>query len=424
MVAKISKAGSNFYGAARYNQQKIDKGEGRVIGKNMIANTAPKQIDRNLKMLSSYGNVKNPVFHASLSFSPNDKLKLTDGLMRKIGDEYMDKMGYGKQPYVIYRHTDTAHPHIHILSTKVDIETQMRIKDSFNYYQSVEVTMKLEEKYNLTAALKQTKLHKAIRDAVQAAINKGPINYKQLNQALKRVGSPHQVRTAGKGIVYYKVDEVGKRNSKTWKGSDFKQVRIDKKGLGEAFRMNKYYRGYVKDSVDSVLKSDKKLSLTQFEQGLIKHGISPKYATNSGGVYGVTFNYQEKELKASDVDKGLSWNNLKEKLDIPSYIHEREQFKDSISKGHFINTKFNGKNMIYNTPNKVVEATLNNMNSWHARKLRDLHNEYSERIRHPTGNINEKQLINNKAGQRIGDYLKERHEINLSKNQRQYRIGW
>ena len=40
MIAKISKAGSNFYGAARYNQQKIDKGEGRVIGKNMIANTA------------------------------------------------------------------------------------------------------------------------------------------------------------------------------------------------------------------------------------------------------------------------------------------------------------------------------------------------------------------------------------------------
>jgi len=420
----ISKAGSNFYGAARYNQQKIDKGEGRVIGKNMLANTAPKQLDKNLKMLSSYGNVKNPVFHASLSFSPKDKPKLTDGLMRMIGNEYMDKMGYGKQPYVIYRHTDTAHPHIHILSTKVDIETQMRIKDSFNYYQSVEVTMKLEEKYNLTAALKQTKSHKAIREAVQSAINKGPVNYKQLNQALKRVGSPHQVRTAGKGIVYYKVDKDDKRNSKTWKGSDFKQVRIDKKGLGEAFRMNTYYRGYVKDSIESVLKSDKKLSLPQFEQRLSKHGISPKYATNSGGVYGVSFVHQEKNIKASDVDKDLSWNKLKGRLEIPSYINEREQFKNSISKGHFIHSKYDGNKMTFSTPNKVVEAKLNGMNGWHAAKLRDLHNGYSEQIKHSTGGANEKQVINNKAGHKIGEYLQNEQEIKLAKNQRQHRIGW
>jgi len=390
----------------------------------LIANTAPKQLDRNLKMLSSYGNVKNPVFHASLSFSPNDKPKLTDGLMRKIGEEYMDKMGYGKQPYVIYRHTDTAHPHIHILSTKVDIETQMRIKDSFNYYQSVEVTMKLEEKYGLTAALKQTKSHKAIREAIQSALKKGPTNYKQLNQVLRRVGSPHQVRTAGKGIVYYKIDKGGKRNSKTWKGSDFKEVRLDKKGLGEALHMNKYYRGYVKDSVESVFKSAKNLSLPQFEQRLNKHGISTKYATNSGGVYGVTFNYLGKELKASDVDKGLSWNNLKEKLDIPSYIHEREQFKSSISKGHFINGKFDGRKMVYSTPNKVIEAKLNSMNGWHAAKLRDLHNGYSEQIRHSTGGVSEKELINNEAGQKINEYLQNQHEVNLAKNQRQYRISW
>lgn len=423
MIAKISKAGSNFYGAARYNQQKIDKGEGRVIGKNMIANTAPKQLDRNLKMLSSYGNVKNPVFHASLSFSPNDKLKLTDGLMRKIGDEYMDKMGYGKQPYVIYRHTDTAHPHIHILSTKVDIGTQKRIKDSFNYYQSVEVTMKLEQKYDLTAALKQTKAHKAVREAVQAALKKGPVNYKQLNQALKRVGSPHQVREAGRGIVYYKVDEGGKRNSKSWKGSDFKKVGLDKKGLKEAFELNRFYRSVVKEAVNHTLKQADKMPLAQFEKSLAKYNITPKYAINAGGVYGVSFNYKDRTMKASDIDKGLSWNKLKDRLDIPSYINEREQLKVSISQGQSISSSYNNRKVVFSSPNKVIETKLNNMKTQDAFDLVDLHKKYSEKLSQATG-FDERKLIKSMAGNDIDEYLQKQYEIRQVMNQRQRKIGW
>ena len=188
--------------------------------------------------------------------------------------------------------------------------------------------------------------------------------------------------------------------------------------------MNKYYRGYVKDSVESVFKGSKQISLSKFEQELSKHGISAKYATNSGGVYGVSFIHQEKNIKASDVDKDLSWNKMKERLEVPSYINEREQLKDSISKGYFINTKFDGKKMVFRTPNKVVEAKLNKINGWHAAKLRDLHNGYSEQIRLSTGGVNEKQLINDRAGQKIGAYLQNEHEINLARNQRQHKISW
>ena len=49
---------------------------------------------------------------------------------------------------------------------------------------------------------------------------------------------------------------------------------------------------------------------------------------------------------------------------------------------------------------------LNSMDGWHAAKLRDLHNGYSEQVKHSTGGTNEKQMIN-KAGQKIGEYLQK-----------------
>lgn len=69
---------------------------------------------------------EKPVIHISLNPHPDDVL--TDEQLAAIGQEYMEKMGYGNQPSIIYRHEDIGRPHIHIVSLRID-EQGKKIND-------------------------------------------------------------------------------------------------------------------------------------------------------------------------------------------------------------------------------------------------------------------------------------------------------
>lgn len=64
--------------------------------------------------LAANRRTEKPVIHISLNPHPDDVL--TDEQLTAIGQEYMEKMGYGNQPYIIYRHEDIGRSHIHIVS--------------------------------------------------------------------------------------------------------------------------------------------------------------------------------------------------------------------------------------------------------------------------------------------------------------------
>ena len=76
--------------------------------------------------LAANRRTEKPVIHISLNPHPDDVL--TDEQLTAIGQEYMEKMGYGNQPYIIYRHEDIGRPHIHIVSLRID-EQGKKIKD-------------------------------------------------------------------------------------------------------------------------------------------------------------------------------------------------------------------------------------------------------------------------------------------------------
>ena len=126
MVANI-RSGNNFYGAAAYNQIKVKKGEAAILYSQNLRGTTPKAIEKSFKNLTN-SKIKKPVFHASLSFAKEDKAKLTNEKILKITQDYLDKTGYGRQPYIVYRHKDTEHPHVHILTSRVNIQTQKKNK--------------------------------------------------------------------------------------------------------------------------------------------------------------------------------------------------------------------------------------------------------------------------------------------------------
>ena len=79
---------------------------------------------------------------------------LTDQQLADIAREYMQKLGYGDQPYLVYKHTDIDRHHIHIVGLRVD-ESGRPLNDRFEHRRSKQITRELERKYNLHPAEKK-----------------------------------------------------------------------------------------------------------------------------------------------------------------------------------------------------------------------------------------------------------------------------
>ena len=116
MVAKINR-GVSLYGAIVYNQQKVDDATARIIYENrMITDVTgnPEQVMRQTiwafeNYLLANKNTEKPVLHISLNPSLDDRL--TDSQFADLAKEYMQKMGYGDQPYIVYVHEDISRRH-------------------------------------------------------------------------------------------------------------------------------------------------------------------------------------------------------------------------------------------------------------------------------------------------------------------------
>ncbi len=93
----------------------------------------------------------NPVYHISLNFAREDDARLTDELMAEIAREYMQRMGIVNTQYIVCRHTDTAHPHLHIVANRVDNDGRT-ICDSDDCRRSARVCRQLTQEYGLHIA--------------------------------------------------------------------------------------------------------------------------------------------------------------------------------------------------------------------------------------------------------------------------------
>ena len=153
MVAKISH-GMSLYGALAYNYEKVAAGTAEILsGNRMISDRLglPSE-DIRLALLSfenyllANRNTEKPVLHISLSPAPEDRL--TDGRLAELAERYMQKMGYGNQPYITYKHADTHNTHIHIVSVCVN-EQGKKISDAYEYRRSMTACRELEVDFGL-----------------------------------------------------------------------------------------------------------------------------------------------------------------------------------------------------------------------------------------------------------------------------------
>lgn len=195
MVAKIS-IGSSLYGALAYNGEKINEARGRILGSNKVV-IPPDGHARIAQMVEDFKSfmpkmdrTKKPVLHISLNPHPEDRL--TDQDFEILAREYLDKLGFGDQPFVIYKHEDIDRHHIHIVTVNVN-EQGKRLNQAFLFRRSKAITNELEQKYNL---------HKAQREKVSpdTPIKKldpsGDIK-RQVQNTVKLVSMRYKFQTLG-----------------------------------------------------------------------------------------------------------------------------------------------------------------------------------------------------------------------------------
>jgi len=347
MIAKISSS-NNLYGALAYNQTKVDKEKGKVIfASKMIENT-----DGNFDMrtclqsfetyLSANKRTEKPVLHISINPDPKDKL--TDEQLSEIAQTYMQKMGYGDQPFIVYKHEDIERKHVHIVSLRVD-ENGKKIDHNFERRRSMDVCRELEQNYGLVAADK--KQRQDVLPLKKVDYEKGDIkhqlanvirpiagqwyfqsfqDYKTLlsiyNIGVEEVKTPKserygdfrdlEVRSEVTGLVYSALNEKGDKVGNPLKSSLFgKEAGLD--ALKNRYIKSKEtikekgLKNRSKNVIAEVLQTCKTRS--ELEKSLEQKNISVLFrTTNEGRIYGATFiDHQQRCIfNGSDLGKEYS----------------------------------------------------------------------------------------------------------------------
>ena len=342
MVAKIS-IGSSLYGALSNNGEKMNKEQGRVLGANKIILPADGQIDiaRMVENFNAFmpktGKTKKPVLHISLNPHPDDRL--TEQQYEILAREYLEKLGFGEQPYIIYKHMDIDRHHIHIVTVNVN-EQGKRLNQDFLFRRSKKITTEIEEKYNLHKAQRE----KITPDMPIKKVDPSRDIKRQVANTVKMVGMRYKFQTMGEynavlslynirceqtdgrvngreyhGLVYFATDDEGKVIA-----NPFKASRLGKFASRTAVE-GRFERA--KDKIDVAptrsMVADVLSRATDKEDFTAKLkdcgiGVVFRY-TDEGRIYGVTFidHNTTTVLNGSRLGKHFSANALNDWFNNP-----------------------------------------------------------------------------------------------------------
>ena len=347
MVAKIS-VGNSLYGALAYNGEKINEARGRLLTTNRIYNDGSGKVDISKAMegfitfMPPQMKVEKPVVHISLNPHPADVL--TDTELQDIAREYLEKLGFGNQPYLVFKHEDIDRHHLHIVTINVD-ENGKRLNRDFLYRRSDRIRRELEQKYGLhPAEHKNVRLENPLRKVDTSA---GDVK-KQAGNIVKAISGQYRFQTMGEyrallslynmtveeahgnvrgreyhGLVYSATDDAGNKVGNPFKSSLFgKSVgyeAVQKKFARSKTEIkNRKLADMTKRTVLSVLQGT--YDKDKFIAALKEKGIDTvlRY-TEEGRIYGATFIDHRTGcvLNGSRMGRELSANALQEHFTLP-----------------------------------------------------------------------------------------------------------
>ena len=336
MIAKISST-ENLGGVLGYNFKKVEKGEASIL----LAAELYQDKDGCYTMEEVFADMealipkkcrtKKTVFHCSLNPHPDEKL--SDETLMQIAKEYMEALGYGKQPYIVFKHSDIAREHIHIVSLRVD-SNRRKINDKFEGKRSKLITDALERKYGL---IPSSKVSEQAAETPKVDIGKGNIkeqvasvvhtvlkHYRfcslgELNAILSAYNlTIEEIKTEfrGKkydGLIYVPTDGKGGKISTPINASDIGR------GVGYTAVQNRMQKSkqaikplisVIRYRVLQTMRTSPKTE-EELQQRLEEQGLRVFIRKNeSGRIYGITF-IDDKEgiaLNGSRLGKGYAAN--------------------------------------------------------------------------------------------------------------------
>ena len=337
MIAKIS-ATENLGRALGYNFKKVEKGEASIL----LAAELYQSNDGNYTMEDVLADMealipkkcrtKKAVFHCSLNPHPDEKL--SDEQLVQIAKEYMEALGYDKQPYIVFKHNDIAREHIHIVSLRVDSRGR-KINDKFEKRRSKKITDALEKRFGLIPSSKVT--DKAVEETPKVDIGKGNIK-EQVASALRMVLKHYRFCSLGElnailsaynlaveevktefrgkkydGLVYVPTDDKGGKISTPINASDIGR------GVGYTAVQNRMQKSKqaIKPLIPTIRNKVLQAMLTspqteeKLQRKLKEQSLRAVIRKNeSGRIYGITFIDDEVgvALNGSRLGKGYSAN--------------------------------------------------------------------------------------------------------------------
>lgn len=328
-------------GALQYNENKVMEGKADLI----MASGFAGNIDRmnfnqklrrfeNLLMLNP--KVKTNTLHISLNFHSAEKLR--DYKLQQIALTYMDRIGFGDQPFLVYRHNDAGHDHIHIVTTNVQADGERIDLHNIGANQSEKARKEIEIEFDLVkaesnrlklgAGIGPVEVKKVIygkvptKRAVANTVNAIIGSYKftsvaELNAVLKQFnvvadrGAEDTLMFQKKGLVYSLLDEKGNKVGVPIKSSSLHSKPtlpfLEKQFVKHA-ESRLQYKPQIKKSIDKILAT-KPRNQEAFIKAMAMAGINAAFRIGTNGqAFGITYvdNWHKTVFNGSDLGKAYS----------------------------------------------------------------------------------------------------------------------
>jgi hypothetical protein len=250
MTANMIK-GKGFRGALRYNLEKIAKGVAEVLDHSFV-NVSEKTILKEIQMVKVLRpNLRKFFYHTSINFPPGENL--SNAIMLQIGQDYLRESGFTQNQYIMFRHYDANHPHLHILVNRIDYNGKV-LSDSNDFANCEMILRGLEKKYNLTKVISS-------KQAVNRAVTKDEL------EMMKRTQSPS-------------------------------------------------YKVQLHKIIKDVLSIKPNISCSEFIQALQKKDVNVRFnIASTGYVSGISYSYKNMIVTGTKLGNDFKWTMLRNKLD-------------------------------------------------------------------------------------------------------------
>ncbi|MFW2475374.1 MAG: relaxase/mobilization nuclease domain-containing protein [Sediminibacterium sp.] len=392
MVA-IIKTGHSIHRIVNYNENKVKEGVAKCISAANYPKDADKlslknKLNRLLNQAALNTNVSRNSVHVSLNFDPSENH--SQQKLETIATTYMERIGFGNQPFLVYQHFDAGHPHIHIVSIKVREDGSRIDTQNIGRNQSETARKEIEKEFGLVKAEgskrpKQFQLKPIAAEKIQYGqsetirsisnvLNEVLYSYKyasipELNAVLKQFnvmadrGSENSRTYKTNGLTYRLLDAKGNKVGVPIKASDFYN-KPTLKFLEERFVLNEKERqplkARVKNAIDLLVMKNQGLGVEALIKGIEKEGIQTILRQNKQGmIYGITYiDHQTKSVfNGSDLGKQYSASAMQERCSaMPA---SSKQIKDSKAAGEEKNQS--EKQSVHQSMEQEKSVTDNNL---------------------------------------------------------------